>query len=181
MLFARGGASDQLFFLERGTIDMLVPPHLNHLNHASSNNDLRHAASPSAARLTTGHHSGWRRIQRISGGGIAGECGFFLQVVQPFTAVARAASCVWVVDRGAFDAMARDQPHVCILVRKPEIERAPRIGLFETPPNNVHDLAPLLLHLLLVFAPCSSSCVCCMPIAEYRTLVIHVTGSNGAS
>lgn len=137
-MFERGGASDRLFFLERGTVDMLVPPHLTHLNTNASANDLAalahapartvhaastpRAASPpdargaAAASLAAAHPSGWRRIQRISGGGIAGECGFFLQVAQPFTAVARAASAVWVVDRAAFDALARDQPHLCILV-----------------------------------------------------------------
>lgn len=122
MLFHRGGASDQLIFLESGTVDMLVPPHLNIIHTAKTvNHNSSHTALSSAAdsdsELIEDDLSEWRRIQRISGGGIAGECGFFLQVAQPFSAVARVASAIWVVDRTAYEALARDQPQLCILVR----------------------------------------------------------------
>jgi len=123
VLFHRGGAADKLIFLEIGTVDMLVPPHLNFIHSAktvtsnSSHNSLSSAADAKDDQLRDDDDlSTWRRIQRISGGGIAGECGFFLQVEQPFTAVARVASAIWVVDRTAYEALARDQPQLCILV-----------------------------------------------------------------
>ena len=97
LLIAPLAPPDVLFFVERGTIDVLAP-----------------SSAPSSA---TSPSPSWVRAQRVSGGGVCGELGFILRAPQPFRTVAAAPARAWALRRGDFEAMAMEHPALCILVQ----------------------------------------------------------------
>jgi len=135
--------SQQLYFVERGTIDTFVPPPPSSNAHATTEAGAAAATAgseggggvgaalakdptsssssspplpPSLSLLESGAST---RIQRISAGGTCGELGFFLATPQFFRGVASTpgATVAWVLDKQSFLDMQEQHPQLCILVQ----------------------------------------------------------------
>jgi CRP-like cAMP-binding protein len=164
VLLEAGRASDRLFLIERGTVDLViiagddrrgraVAASSSSSSSSSSSRKIgfdgkegsrssasiaaaaaaaaakgeaaaagRYAAA--AAEATDGERGGnskpsqrLKRLQRISGGGICGELGFFLEAPQAFSAVAVRPTAVWTLSRRQFTDMQVADAQLCILVQ----------------------------------------------------------------
>ena len=69
--------SQRLYFVERGTIDLVVPYATKKTSAATTT-----FTDPTSASAAVSGGDGGRRISRISAGGTCGELGFFLATPQ---------------------------------------------------------------------------------------------------
>jgi CRP-like cAMP-binding protein len=144
VLLEAGAASERLFLIERGTVDLimdlslvskgqngsergLTSPTSSDITGGTSNSRSRNgnstsgevvaAAAAAAAAKGAALTSQRSRLQRISGGGICGELGFFLETPQSFNAVAIRPTIAWTLSRKQFADMQIADAQLCILVQ----------------------------------------------------------------
>ena len=107
VLFEATTASDRLFLIEHGTVSIIIPPESQKATSPVRSFSFQGEQEP----LTT------KRLQKISGGGICGELGFFLERPQVFSAVASDHCRVWTITRNSFREMQNGHPHLAILLQ----------------------------------------------------------------
>jgi MFS superfamily sulfate permease-like transporter len=95
-LFAGGEASDKLYFIRKGVIELRAPT-------ISDNRGLGQRQQ--------------QRLQKISAGGTVGELGFFLKRPQIFTAMATTPCVVYFLTRPRLVELAKDNSKLaCVLI-----------------------------------------------------------------
>jgi CRP-like cAMP-binding protein len=102
-LFKGGEASDKLYFIRKGVVELQVPSA---------------SAKPQEDRGGGGENGGvqQQRLQKVSAGGSVGELGFFLKRPQIFTAVATTPVVVYYLTRPRLLALAKAHPQLaCVL------------------------------------------------------------------
>lgn len=104
-LFRAGEASDHLYFLRKGVVELQVP-----------------ARAPEAGTAAAGAAAKPQRLMKVSDGGSVGELGFFLKRPQAFSAVATTRCRAYALSRPSLLALARAQPQLCCLLQQAVIK-----------------------------------------------------------
>lgn len=104
-LFRAGAASDFLYFIRRGVVELHVP-----LSSPSSPSPGPGAGSSASSKP--------HRLMKVSDGGSVGELGFFLKRPQAFSAVATTRCLTYALSRGGLLALAQAHPQLCLLLQQ---------------------------------------------------------------
>lgn len=107
-LFRAGAASDFLFFIRKGVVELQVPPPPP---PASASASTTGTAPPQQQRRP-------HRLMKVSDGGSVGELGFFLKRPQAFSAVATTRCLTYALSRPGLLALARARPQLCCLLQQ---------------------------------------------------------------
>ncbi|KAM3572911.1 hypothetical protein VYU27_005111 [Nannochloropsis oceanica] len=103
-LFYGGEASDKLYFIRKGVVELQVP------------SESANRTGKSVGGIRQQQQQQRQRLQKISAGGSVGELGFFLKRPQIFTAVATTQVVVYFLTRPRLLALARTHPQLaCVL------------------------------------------------------------------
>lgn len=109
-LFRAGAASDFLFFIRKGVVELQVPPPPPSPASASASTTAGTAPPPQQRRP--------HRLMKVSDGGSVGELGFFLKRPQAFSAVATTRCLTYALSRPGLLALARARPQLCCLLQQ---------------------------------------------------------------
>uniref|UniRef100_A0A7R9UBE4 STAS domain-containing protein n=1 Tax=Pinguiococcus pyrenoidosus TaxID=172671 RepID=A0A7R9UBE4_9STRA len=130
VLFRRGEASDRLYVLRQGEVELLAPMTVE--GSTPANGSPNSGRPPDANGTDAMEHrplkipisvSKERRIQKITDGGVCGEVGFFLCRPQDFRAVTRTPCQLWNMTRNDFAEMCRNRPTLALMLQVSALHR----------------------------------------------------------